>query len=161
MRKRSVVALGGLALLVSVLAPAGVSPAATRHSVVLNGVLDTVSSTGPVGVAGTKETDAGIFSGTISGKPTKGAVYQTATWGPGLTLTATGSAFDASGSIRGRASAKFTTHPGGALTYTSTLTVTGGTGRYKNAHGTLRLSGAVLLSDSDAASLHLAGSITY
>lgn len=161
MFKRSLFAIVSLAVLVGALAFAGASPAATTHKVALSGVIDTVSSSGPDGVTGTKETAAGIFSGTISGKPTKGASYQTATWGPGLTLTGKGVALTASGSIRARFSSKFTAQAGGGFSVTSTLTVTGGTGSYKNAHGTLRGSGAVLSSDPDATRFHLTGRISY
>lgn len=161
MPKRTIFVLAGLALSIAVLAPAGVSAAATSHRVAISGVLDTVSSTGPLGAPGSKETGAGIFSATISGKRTKGASYQTGTWGPGLTLTGSAVAFNPSGSIRARFTSKFTTTAGGGLRYTSTLTVTGGTGSYKNAHGTLKASGAVLSSDSDATSFHATGRIKY
>jgi hypothetical protein len=143
---------------------AATSAAGKSHKVDLSGLIDTVSSKGTVGVAGATETDAGTIAGAISGKATgQGAFYQNVTWRPGLQLLATGAAFDASGSVRFKLTAKFVAGPAGAktLTYSGTATVTGGTGAFTNAHGTLTVSGVTLTADPDAATIKMTGTLTY
>lgn len=135
--------------------------AAKRHKVNVSGYIDTVTSKGTTGVPGSTETDAGLFAATISGKPTKGAFYQNSTWGSGLMLTAKGVVFDPNGSIRVKLSAKFVPGSGGTFSYSGTVTATGGTGVYKNAHGTARTSGTTLTSDPDAATFNVTGTFKY
>jgi hypothetical protein len=135
------------------------------HHVNLTGELEAISSTGMIGVAGTKDTDAGLLDGTISGSPHwSGALRQVATWGTGLTLTSHGTAFSSSGTLRFTLTGKFT--PGTtSLVLSGTLTVTGGTGTYKRAHGTLRVAGAVTLSSVASGSpkvmVTLTGNLRY
>ena len=133
-------------LLIPAAAIGGRKAAVLSHHVSLTGELEAISSTGTIGVAGTKDTDAGLLDGTISGSPRwSGALRQVATWGAGLTLTSHGTAFSSSGTLRFTLAGKFT--PGGtSLVLTGTLTVTGGTGSYKQAHGSLRVTGAALVS---------------
>jgi hypothetical protein len=157
----------GIAVLVPVLllvlpAVAGASPAANSHTVKLAGLIDTVSSKGATGVQGSTETDAGISTGTISGKPTgTSAFYLHAIWGSGLKLTGNGTAFYAVGSVRFKLAAKFAPASGGGFTYTGTITVTGGTGAFKRAHGSLGTSGTTLPSDPDAATINATGTLKY
>jgi hypothetical protein len=137
----------------------------TSHHVNLTGVLQAISSTGTIGVAGTKDTDAGLLDGTISGSPRwSGALRQVATWGAGLTLTSHGTAFSSSGTLRFTLAGKFTPGPTG-LVLSGTLTVIGGTGRYKDAHGTLRVAGAAttssVASGSPKVTVTLTGSLRY
>jgi hypothetical protein len=146
-------------LLLTAPALAAASAAAKSQKVNVSGEIDTLSSKGPTGVPGATETDAGILAGTISGKPTHGAFYQYATFRPGLTLTATGVVFDPSGSIRYKLSAKFVPVSGGTLKYTGTVTATGGTGVFTNAHGVLSASGTTLTSDPDAATISITGTL--
>jgi hypothetical protein len=161
MRKRHVWVIPTLALLAVVPAFAGATTHATSHKVKLSGLIDTLSSTGTVGVAGSKETDTGLLSGTISGKSVTGAFYQTVTWGSGLTLKGNGMAFDPNGSLRATVAAKFTIS-GATESYTGTIKVTGGTGAYKGAHGTLQASGkAPTASDPDAATINISGTLKY
>lgn len=162
MFRRGISAFAVPALLL--LAMPGLASARTAtksHKVNVAGYIDTVTSTGATGVPGTRETDAGLFAGTISGKPIKGAFYQNSTWGSGLMLTATGVVFDPSGSIRVKLTAKFVPGSGGRFTYSGTVTANGGTGAYKNAHGTARTSGTTLTSDPDAATFNLTGTLKY
>jgi hypothetical protein len=157
----------GIAVLVPVLllalpTVAGASPAAKSHRVSLTGLIDTVTSHGILGTPGATEGDVGSVGGTISGKPTGGgAFYQNSFWGSGLKLTATGTAFDAAGSIRFKSVTKFTPASGGTFSYTGTVTVTGGTGVFKGARGTLSESGTTLTSDPDAATINLVGKLKY
>jgi hypothetical protein len=130
------------------------------HHVSLAGELEAISSTGKIGVAGTKDTDAGLLDGTISGSPRwSGALRQVATWGAGLTLTSYGTAFSNSGTLRFTLAGKFTAG-GTSLVLTGALTVTGGTGNYKHAHGTLRVTGGALLSSVASGSPKVTVTIT-
>jgi hypothetical protein len=166
MSKHRIWLLGALALLISVAVSiptlAGAKPAGPKnHAVNTTTLLDAVTSTGAQGVAGTKEQDAGIVSGTIGGKPVSGASVQKTTWGPGLTFTSKGTTFDAKGTTSYTASGKFTVS-GTTETATGTATVTGGTGAYKGAKGKLTLTGnGPLGSDTDAATVHAIGNVKY
>lgn len=135
------------------------------HHVSLTGTLEAISSTGTIGVAGTKDTDAGLLDGTVSGSPHwSGALRQVATWGAGLTLTSHGTAFSSSGTLRFTLAGKFTRGTT-SLILSGTLTVIGGTGSYKHAHGTLRVTGAALLSSvasgSPKVTVTLTGTLRY
>jgi hypothetical protein len=68
-------------LLLAVAGLASARIATKSHKVNVSGYIDTVTSNGATGAPGSTETDAGIFSGTISGESTKGAFYQNSTWG--------------------------------------------------------------------------------
>jgi hypothetical protein len=166
-RTRAVVLAAGLLalLLIPATALGGRKTAVVSHHVNLRGELEAISSTGKIGVAGTKDTDAGLLDGTISGSPHwSGALRQVATWGAGLTLTSHGTAFSSSGTLRFTLAGKFTAGTT-SLVLTGTLTVTGGTGSYKNAHGTLRVTGAALLSSvasgSPKVTVTLTGTLRY
>jgi hypothetical protein len=161
MSKRIVIAV--IAVLVAVPALAGAKSHAKSHTVKFSGLIDTLSSTGAVGVPGTKETDSGILDGTVSGRSVgRAAFYQTATWGSGLTLAGKGRVFGTLGSIKFKATAKFTVNSNNTDSYTGTLTATGGTGLYKNAHGTVQISGlAPAAGDPDGATISLTGKIKY
>jgi hypothetical protein len=148
-------------LLLAIPAIAGALIATKSHKVNVSGHIDTVTSKGAIGVPGSTEADTGLFTGTVSGKSTKGAFYQNATWGSGLMLTANGVVFDLNGSIRYKLSAKFAVATGGTFTYAGTITATGGTGAFKNAHGTLSTSGTTLTSDPDAATFNITGKLKY
>jgi hypothetical protein len=161
MFKRSIAVLVPV-LLLALPAVAGASPAANSHTVKLAGLIDTISSKGATGVPGSTESDAGTSTGTISGKPTgTSAFYIQASWGSGLKLTGNGTAFYAAGSVRFKLAAKFVPASGGTATYTGTLNVTGGTGAFKGAHGTLSTSGTTLTSDPDAATIKVTGKLKY
>ena len=141
-------------------APAG-RTATKSHKVNVSGYIDTVTSNGATGMPGSTETDGGIFTGTISGKSTKGAFYQNSTWGSGLMLTAKGVIFDPKGSIRFKASTKFVAGSGGTFSYTGTVTATGGTGLYRRVHGTVSTTGTTLTSDPHAATFNVTGTFKY
>jgi hypothetical protein len=151
------------AVLVAVPAFAGAKSKARSHTVKLSGLIDTLSSTGTVGVPGTKETDSGILDGTVSGRPVgRAAFYQTVTWGSGLTLAGKGTAFDTLGSFTFQVTAKFRVNSDATESYAGKLTITSGTGLYSNAHGVVPISGiAPTASDSDGATIRLTGKITY
>jgi len=156
------VALGVL----SVVAPAATlgapAPAVSSHKVSLAGKIEAVSSTGKIGVPGVRDTDAGILDGTISGSPRwHGAVRQVATWGSGLAITSKGTAFAANGSLRFTLAGKFTPGPTG-VKLTGKLVVTGGTGSYNRARGTLRVTGtASLTSGTGESTFDLTGTLRY
>jgi hypothetical protein len=160
-----VLALATVALLAPGAALGGRKVPVVGHHVSLTGVLEAVSSTGKIGVSGTKDTDAGLLDGTVSGSPRwSGALRQVATWGPDLTLTSTGTAFSATGSLRFTLAGKFT--PGTtSLALNGTLTVTGGTGSYNHARGTLHVTGGALLSSvasgSPKVTVTLTGTLRY
>jgi hypothetical protein len=158
-RRISTLVVPALLLLVG---PAIATASATkRHKVKLSGLIDTLSSKGATGVPRATETDSGILTGTISGKPTRGAFYQSATWGSGLTLTGKGVAFNPKGSIRFKASVKFVPASGGTFSYSGKVTATGGTGIFKGARGTLSTSGTTLTSDPDGATIKMTGTLKY
>ena len=161
MFKRGISALVVPALLLLAAPALATASAAKGHKVNLSGLIDTLSSTGTTGVPGSTETDAGMLIGTISGKPTRGAFYQSVGWGSGLTLTGKGVAFDPNGSLRVKVSAKFVPASGGVFSYTGKATATGGTGVFKDAHGTLTISGTSLTSDPDAATVNMTGTLKY
>lgn len=148
-------------LLLAIPAVAGALTAPKSHKVNVSGYIDTVTSKGATGVAGSTETDVGLFTGTISGKSAKGAFYQSSTWESGLMLTGNGVVFDPNGSIRYKLSAKFVPGTAGTFTYSGTITATGGTGAFKNAHGTASTSGRTLTSDPDAATFNITGKLKY
>jgi hypothetical protein len=133
--------------------------AVVKHHVSLRGEIETLSSTGPIGVAGTKDTDAGILDGRVSGGPRwSGALRQVVTWGPALKISSTGTAFDAEGSLRFTLLGKFAPRPAGGIALTGTMTVTGGTGRYAHARGSLRVTGiASVAVGSTRSTFDLAG----
>jgi hypothetical protein len=149
--------------LVAVPAFAGARPHAKSHTVKLSGLIDTLSSTGAVGVPGTKETDSGILNGTVSGRSVgPAAFYQTVTWGSRLTLAGKGRAFNTLGSLAFKVTAKFTVNSNSTESYSGKFTITGGTGLYRNAHGLVQISGiAPTPSDDDGATIRLTGKITY
>ncbi len=161
-----VIAAGIVALLlIPAIALGGRKAPVVAHHVSLTGELEAITSTGTIGVAGTKDTDAGLLDGTISGSPRwSGALRQVATWGTGLTLTSHGTAFSSSGTLRFTLAGKFTP-AGTSLALSATLTVTGGTGTYKGAHGTLRVAGAAttasVASGSPKVTVTLTGSLRY
>lgn len=163
MFKRIVFAVAVVASLAVTPALAGAKLHAKSHTVKFSGVIDTLSSTGAVGVPGTRETDSGILDGKLSGRSVgRAAFYQTSTWGPGLTLAGSGRVFNPLGSIKFKATATFTVNPNATESYTGQLKVTGGTGRYRNAHGTVKVAGnAPADGDSDAATISLTGKISY
>lgn len=132
------------------------------HVVHLSGWIDTVVTTGKIGVKGTRDTDAGILRGSISRAPRwNGAIAQLVTWGTGLKITVRGTAFDAHGTLRYSIAGQFT--PGATgLALSGVLTVNGGTGIYRRATGTLRVSGAAPVgSDTDASTFDLSGKLRF
>jgi hypothetical protein len=148
--------------------PARVSHAAAAdhaksHTVKFSGLIATLSSTGAAGVPGTTETDSGILDGTVSGRAVgRAAFYQTSTWGPGLTLAGGGRVFNPLGSIKFNATATWTVNANATESYTGNLEITGGTGFYRNAHGTAKVTGnAPAAGNSHAATISITGHITY
>lgn len=148
-------------LLLAAPALAAAGTAVKRHKVSLSGLIDTVASKGATGTPGATETDVAILAGKVSGKSTRGALYQHSTFGSGLTLTGNGVVFDPNGSIRFKTSVKFVPASGGTFKYSGTVTATGGTGVYKHVHGTLSTSGTTLTTDSDAATFNVSGTLRY
>ncbi len=137
-------------------------PPLRSHVVHLSGWIDTVLTTGTIGVKGTQDTDAGILRGSIAGAPRwNGAVAQLVTWGSGLKITVRGTAFDAHGTLRYSIAGRFT--PGAkGLALSGVLTVTGGTGTYRRASGTLRVSGAAPVgSDTEDSTFVLSGKLRF
>jgi hypothetical protein len=142
---------------------ASASPGPKKHQVSFTTKFDAISLSGAQGAPGTKETDVGIRTGTIDGKSIGiGTLEDTGTWGPGLTFKSKGLSFDTHGSVRFTASLKGTPGAGGKLTFQGTLTVNGGTGRYKGAKATLQVTGSAPLgSDPDTGIIHSAGTATF
>jgi hypothetical protein len=159
----SIAALGAVAALTPAAALGRPTPAVSSHRVSLSGEIETLSSTGTIGVAGVKDTDAGILDGTVSGSPRwSGALRQVVTWGPELSIRARGTAFDAGGTLRFTLVGKFAARSTGGLALTGTLTVTGGTGSYRHAHGSLRVTGvASLAAGSTKSTFDLSGALRY
>ena len=144
-------------------APRSTAHHAKSHTLKLSGLIATLSSTGAAGVPGTTETDSGILDGTVSGRAVgRGAFYQSSTWGPGLTLAGGGRVFNPLGSIRFNATATWTVNANATESYTGKLKITGGTGLYRNAHGTVNVTGnAPADGNSHAATIGITGHITY
>ena len=135
----------------------------TSHKVQLAGMIEALSSTGTIGTPGVRDTDAGILDGRIAGSPHySGALRQVVTWSSGLSLTSRGTVFAVSGSLRFRLTGKFTPKPAGRLALNGRLAVTGGTGLYAGARGTLRVTGlASLKSGTGESTFDLSGSLLY
>ncbi len=133
------------------------------HRVSLSGAIETLSTTGTPGVAGVKDTDAGILDGTISRSPRfDGALRQVVTWGQALAITARGKIFGDQGSLRFKLTGKFAPNPGGGLGLSAKVTVVGGTGMYAGAHGMLQATGAATVgSGSPKSTLKLTGTVRY
>lgn len=157
---KTVCALVLAGLIAAAPAPAHRAPTRAR-AVRLSGEIETLSSTGAIAVAGTRDTDAGILDGTVAGGPRwGGAVRQVVRWGTGLAITARGTLFAPDGALRYRLSGRFTPGAGGQITLTGTLVVTGGTGRYAGAQGRLRVRGqATISSGSPRSTLRLRGTL--
>jgi len=147
----------------SALGKASTRPAPRSHVVHLSGWIDTVLTTGTIGVKGTRDTDAGILQGSVSGAPRwNGAIAQVVTWGSGLKITARGTAFDVHGTLRYSISGHFTPSAKAGLVLSGTLTVSGGTGIYARAKGTLRLAGtAPVGSDAEDSTFDLSGKLRF
>lgn len=103
MSKRTVFAIAVVASLAVTPAFASAKLHAKSHTVKLSGLIETLSSTGAVGVPGTRDTDSGILDGKLSGRSVgRAAFYQTSTWGPGLTLVGSGRVLTRSGASSSR-----------------------------------------------------------
>ena len=163
MSKRTVFAIAVVASLAVTPAFASAKLHAKSHTVKLSGLIETLSSTGAVGVPGTRDTDSGILDGKLSGRSVgRAAFYQTSTWGPGLTLVGSGRVFNPLGSIKFKATATWTVNPNATESYTGKLKVTGGSGLYRNAHGTVNVAGdAPANGNSNVATISVTGKITY
>ena len=144
-------------------APRFAADHAKSHTVKFSGLIATLSSTGAVGVPGTSETDSGILDGKVSGRSVgRAAFYQTSTWVPGLTLAGGGRVFNPLGSIKFNATATWTVNANATESYTGKLEVMGGTGLYRNAHGTASVAGnAPADGNSHAATISITGHIIY
>ncbi len=138
-------------------------PAVSSHKVDLKGEIETLSSTGAIAVAGTKDTDAGILDGTVAGSPRwSGALRQVVTWGPALKIRSKGTAFDTAGTLRFTFTGRFAPEPSGGLALIASMAVTGGSGSYNHAHGTLRVTGiASVAPGSTRSTFDLTGTLRY
>lgn len=154
--------LGAPAALTPAAASGGPRPPLSSHKVDLKGEIETLSTTGKIAVAGTKDTDAGILDGIVSGSPRwSGALRQVVTWGAGLKISSKGTAFDAAGTFSFTLTGMFTPGPTG-LALTASATVTGGSGTYNHAHGTLRVRGiASVAPGSTRSTFDLTGTLRY
>jgi hypothetical protein len=133
-----------------------------NHAVNLSGWIDTVVTTGKLGVPGVRDTDAGILKGSVSGAPRwNGAISQIVTWGTALRITVHGTAFDTHGTLRYSITGQFGPGPKG-LALNGVMTVTGGTGIYARAGGRLRVTGAAPVgTDTDASTFDLSGKLRF
>jgi hypothetical protein len=120
------IAVGVIALLVPGLAGAA-NPAAAKKK----HKADITVKAAVVGTSGNSTTVAG----TLSGRPTgEGAVvYKTKP--SGANLAATYTAFAKAGTVRGTTLVTLAAQPDGTTSFTGTLQVKGGTGRYRGAKG--------------------------
>lgn len=161
--QKSLAAAGALAMLTPAAALGRAKPVVPSHRVNLSGEIETLSSTGAVGATGTKDTDAGILDGTISGSPAfSGALRQEVTWGTALAITAKGTVFGPDGSLRFSLTGKFAPRPAGGIALTGKASVTDGTGGYKHALGTLRVTGVATIAPGvTKATLKLTGTLRY
>jgi hypothetical protein len=151
------------ALVVAAQAKTSSAQGPKKHKVSFTTRFDAVTLSGPQGAPGTRETDAGVRSGTIDGKSVGvGALEDSGTWGPGLVYHAKGISFDTEGSVNFTTAVKATPGQGGTLTFTGTFTAHGGTGRYTHASGTIAVTGSAPLgSDPDAGILHSSGTVRF
>ncbi len=135
----------------------------TAHKVSLTGHVEALSSTGQIGTPGVKDTDAGILDGTIAGEPAwAGALTQVGTWGQHLAITTKGTAFNADGALRFTITGRFGIGTTGELALTGTMRVTGGTGVYAGAHGTLKVAGTTVDSPTTSKlAFTLTGSLDF
>jgi hypothetical protein len=124
----------------------------------VTGDVATLVSTGTIAVAGTVDTDAGTLDGTIGGARVSGALRQRETWGSGLAISGPGTAFFASGTLRYTLSGKFLAP---ALVFTGSIKVTGGSGRYAEASGTLPVTGSATVTAGTKLTLSITGKLRY
>ena len=143
--------IGIAVVVVALLVPglAGAAAAKKKHKV------DIAVSAAVVGTSGNSNTVAG----TLSGKPIgEGAVvYRTKPSGSDLAATYT--AFAKAGTLRGTTLVTPAVQPDGTTTFTGTLQVKGGTGRYRGAKGrNLKLVGT--LADN-IFTIQITGTVRY
>ena len=162
MHKRSIWAVIALGSLLAVPALAGASSSGTSHQVKLTGLRDGLwsnSSVAGVGLPGTEYIVTGTASGTIGGNATgEGTFYENAKWLSFVEAKGTGALLMPNGSISYKGLAK-----NAPASYTETATVTGGTGAYRHASGTLKISGksAHMPGDKDVSTNNVTGTLNY
>jgi hypothetical protein len=141
-----------IAVLTVALAAGGSSLALARssHKVKLTSQLASVST------SGNKIVDAGTVKGTYG----SGAIVVHST------VTATTIAFKTTvwyvkGTINSKGTLQVATQPDGTTTYTGSAKATGGTGRFKGARGTFKVTGTSPPNDTVHATLTATGTLKY
>lgn len=103
---------------------------------------------------------AGTIDGTFCGKSFHGALRDVAHFPTFGKVHGTGTLFGPSGSMTCRFNQTATVKPNHSVSLQGTLTITGGTGLYRNATGSDSLTGTQA-PNSDVTIQHLNGTITY
>ena len=120
--------------------------------------LATIGTTGTAGTLAVRLINAGTIDGTIAARPIHGALRANSQVTSPHTSIVRGTEFDAGGSRHFVLNIRFTIADGRSID-NGTGTWTGGTGTYRNAHGSFTISGSHPLNA--ASTIQLRGSISY
>ena len=118
----------------------------------------TIGATGKAGTPAFRLIDVGTIDGTIGTQPIHGALRGSGQLTSPHTSIVRGAEFDQQGLRYFVLDIRFTIVNGSSIDH-GTGRWTGGTGTYRNAHGTFTISGSHPLSGASTIDLH--GSITY
>jgi hypothetical protein len=103
--------------------------------------------------------DSNTVAGTLSGAPGGSGAVVYKTKPAGADLAASYTAFYAKGTLRGTTLVTATPQPDGTVSFTGTLQVKSGTGRYRGAKGKdLKIEGK---SANNILTFHITGSVRY
>jgi hypothetical protein len=150
---RLLLGIAGMAVALLVLAVA-TAPAATKKT---KRTVDLVVKAARISTTGDSNTVAGAFSGPPYGS---GAVIYK-THPAGTDLAATYKAYTAKGTVRGTTLVTPTPQPDGSTSFTGTLQVTGGTGRYRGAKGKdLKVTGTFVPAEN-VFTFQIKGTVRY
>jgi hypothetical protein len=147
MSKRILVVVLALAVAVGA---SSLALARSSHKVRLTSQLAQVSATG------NKFVDAGIVSGTYG----SGAVVVRSTLN-NLSLSFKSTVWYVKGTVSSKGTLTVAAQPDGSATYSGTGKITRGTGRFKGATGTFKVTGTSPPNDTQHATLVAAGTLKY
>ena len=151
------------AIAIAIAAPPAATASLTRHrqhTYAISEVqhLATIGTTGKVGTRALRLVNAGTIDGTIGTTPIHGALRGNSQVTSPHTSIVRGTEFDTRGSRHFVLNIRFTIDNGQSID-TGTGKWAGGTGAYRNARGTFKISGAHPLNA--ASTIQLRGSISY
>ncbi len=160
-RKRVLVVATAAVLSAIALFVAQAGATGSSHSASLTLHSFTISSSTKSDAPGTRQTAVGL----ITGQPVGQAVSNlrdkvTSASSSGITFVGTFTIYTVHGELQGMSDIKITPQPNGGATGSGTLKLTGGTGRYRGAHGKLPFTGQQSPKAPDFTA-HIKGNISY